>query len=421
MQGRLVDGTNLVSGPTEIVFEIFTAPTGGVPVYVETQMVHVVDGLYSARIGTSNAIPGTLRAALTNDICYLGMQVEQTPLSPREQLTTAPYAFRSGASEDGVPPGFFILGTTLDPPPGYAFAGFSVKAGGDDTWATKTPMPSARESFAAAVVTNRIYAIGGEFDMDNQFLTTHEMYDPATDTWTNRASLPAGRRFHAATAANGKIYVFGGQNASFGTVGTTYEYDPVADSWTTRASMPTARRWPAAVTVGARIYVIGGQSAGTASSANEAYDPVLNTWTNCMDMPTARQELAVSAVGGKIYAIGGYNDRVQVEVYDPRANTWSTAADLPTGREDLAAGTVVNRIYVIGGRQSSALDTVDIYEPATDTWASGAPMPTSRGAFAVGLVNGAIYAIGGDIGGLSAVAINEEFRPAIQLPVHEKQ
>ena len=66
-QGRLVAGTNLVNGATQMVFKVFNVDTGGSPLYQETQTVTVVDGLYATQIGASNSVPGALSAQYEYD------------------------------------------------------------------------------------------------------------------------------------------------------------------------------------------------------------------------------------------------------------------------------------------------------------------------------------------------------------------
>ena len=57
-QGRMVDGTNLVSGEAQVVFRLHNADQSGQLLYAETQTVVAVDGLYSTHLGASNAVPG---------------------------------------------------------------------------------------------------------------------------------------------------------------------------------------------------------------------------------------------------------------------------------------------------------------------------------------------------------------------------
>lgn len=95
-QARLVDGSQLYNGTATIVFGLYGQRIAGAPLYLETQTVAVVDGLYSTSIGASNPVPGSLHAVLETDPVYLQVTVNGTPLSPRERLGSVAYAMRPG-------------------------------------------------------------------------------------------------------------------------------------------------------------------------------------------------------------------------------------------------------------------------------------------------------------------------------------
>ena len=418
-QGRLIDANVAADGEYDLRFGLYDANSDGNQVggNIDVNDIDVIDGYFTVELDFGGVFDGEarwleigVRAGDSNGVF--------TMLSPRQELTATPYAQEA---ENGVPKGFMVFGSTSEAPAGYSSVGISVISGGSDSWETKAAMPSARKNAAAAAVNGKIYVIGGEYDMDNRWLTVVEEYDAETDTWATKASLPAGRRFHTAAAVGGKIYVFGGQNSSFGTVSTTYEYDPVGDTWTTKASMPTGRKYAGAAAVDGKIYVIGGQnSSGTPVAANEEYDPATNTWVTKAAMPTARQQLGVAALGGKIYAIGGFNDRVENEEYDPVSDNWTSKSVMPTGREYLSVVSVINRIYAIGGMSTVRLNTNEKYNPESDTWSFSAAIATFRSSLAAAVVDGRVYAIGGDTGGLTAIATNEEFSPEIELLIYMK-
>jgi len=186
------------------------------------------------------------------------------------------------ASElSGVPSGFSILGDTAIPPAGYAFTGTHLLT--PEIWTAKASMPTARYGLAAAVVNNKIYAIGG---WNGSYLATVEEYDPATNIWTAKANMPTARYYLAAAAVSNKIYAIGGYNGS--SLATVEEYDPATDTWTAKASMPTARYMLATVAVSNKIYAIGGYNDSFLATVKE-YDPATDTWTARASMPTARQ------------------------------------------------------------------------------------------------------------------------------------
>lgn len=100
-QGKLVDGAGLFNGTASFVFRLWDQAEGGANVYAETQAVVVVDGLYSADIGASNSVPGSLAIALQATNLWLEVSVDGTALRPREPLASAPYALLAAGTGPG--------------------------------------------------------------------------------------------------------------------------------------------------------------------------------------------------------------------------------------------------------------------------------------------------------------------------------
>lgn len=92
-QGRLVDGTNLVSGVVPMAFRIYTNEVGGAHLFESTNLVTVVDGLYATVIG-EYVTAGGLDDALDHPQVWLEVEVDGATLSPRERILTVPYARR---------------------------------------------------------------------------------------------------------------------------------------------------------------------------------------------------------------------------------------------------------------------------------------------------------------------------------------
>ena len=93
-QGRLLDGTNLVSGSVGLSLRLYNAPSGGSILYEDSNSVTVADGLYSTLIGDQTN-SGDFASALTNAQLWIEVAVNGTALSPRERLASAAYAVRS--------------------------------------------------------------------------------------------------------------------------------------------------------------------------------------------------------------------------------------------------------------------------------------------------------------------------------------
>ena len=231
----------------------------------------------------------------------------------------------------------------------------------------------------------------------------------AEDSWETKSPMPTGRFGLSAAEANGKIYAMGGT----GGLNLVEEYDPVTDTWSTKANHSNLGNIMGVIGLNGKIYVIGGHPR---MNSVEEYDPATDTWITKANMPTGRYNLGVTKVNGKIYAIGGrdfgnyYNT---LEEYDPATDTWVTKASMHIARQGLGVAEVNGKIYAIGGRdRDKPVNTVEEYDPATDTWSIKANMPTGRYKFGVAKVNGIIYAIGGTAdGGASYSTTVEAYTP----------
>ena len=83
-------------------------------------------------------------------------------------------------------------------------------------------MPTARSGLAAAVVNNKIYAIGRDGGSSN-----NEEYDPSTNTWAIKAVMPTARYYLAAAAVNNKICAIGGYVVAATNVNEEYDSSAV--------------------------------------------------------------------------------------------------------------------------------------------------------------------------------------------------
>jgi hypothetical protein len=119
-------------------------------------------------------------------------------------------------------------------------------AGG--SWASGTPLPNARDGFAAVVGPDgRIYVIGGEYhhtkpvsggvnDLDKPLATVYP-YAIAANTWTQVASLPIAGDV---VGADGRIYVVGAKGDMQLGFGPAYlaAYNVSTNTWSTLPAPP---------------------------------------------------------------------------------------------------------------------------------------------------------------------------------------
>ncbi len=91
IQGFLKDGNSKAvdNGQYELIFKLYTVASGGTAIWTETNSaVNVYGGVYSVQLGAITPI-----STLAFDVPYfLGVTIQGTELTPRMELTYAPYA-----------------------------------------------------------------------------------------------------------------------------------------------------------------------------------------------------------------------------------------------------------------------------------------------------------------------------------------
>lgn len=238
----------------------------------------------------------------------------------------------------------------------------------EDRWSTATPMPTTRSGVVAVTLRDRIYVMGGGFkkpDGTFNFLTTVEIYDPATDSWEKGPDLLMRHDAPAATVLNGKIYLFGGHH-------------------------PEAR---------------GGPLTDPATGFAEMLDPLKGEWEAIRPMPTPRFSLAGVAHGGKILAVGGgafcdgtFRNYDLVEIYDPVKRDWRSEStwSLPWPSAGLGSCVVDDRVYVFGGNNGEAIQKrAAYYDGVQDKWFDLPAMNEPRAAMGVAVLGNSVFVLGG--------------------------
>ena len=330
----------------------------------------------------------------------------------------------------------------------------AIESSDANFWVQQTEVPTSRNGVARAVVSGKIYIIGG-VPYSNKggpgwaALPTVEIYDTQTKTWRKGADLPTPRIAAQAAVFAGEIYVFGGY--SRGKIRGTKQhkivevYDPQTDTWTRTRDMPTLRSGFKTAVIDGKIYAIGGaiydkrRDVEVATDLVEAYDPLANRWEKRASMPTKRYWINAEVIDGKIYAIGGeVSPRLgvpladqfftRIEEYNPRTNQWRKLRDMPMSRFAFDTVAVDKKVYLIGGYALNngfeRVTSVDVYEPSLNRWTAIPPIPVGKIAPAVA-VNGVIYVLGGFVGGTrfsqAVEAFDTGFRavnPKDKLPIH---
>lgn len=200
---------------------------------------------------------------------------------------------------------------------------------GADRWSTGPAMPSDRLRGAAGVVVHggRIYVVGG---IRNGHTDGHvawlDEFDPRTGTFRHLADAPRARdHFHAAVIGD-KLYAVGGRRSSVATrqpfeltIAEVDVYDFQSGQWSTlpaSANLPTPRAGCTAVVVDGRLLVIGGESGSqqAAHAEVEAYDPATLRWTTWAPLTVGRHAMQAIAHEDRVYVAAGSRTRGATEI-----------------------------------------------------------------------------------------------------------
>ncbi|MBI2440446.1 MAG: DUF1573 domain-containing protein [Lentisphaerae bacterium] len=256
-------------------------------------------------------------------------------------------------------------------------------------------LPAARYFFAAGVLSNALYAMGG---YSGGGKTNVYRFDGAT--WTEVAGLPAQQYAMAGGVLSNTLYSIAG---NIGVVQTNvYRFN--GTTWTEVAGLPAQRAYPAAGTLNGALYAIGGAVSGTARTNVYRYNGA--TWSEVASLPAPRQLLGAGVLNSALYAVGGRDsaNTAQTNVYRFDGTNWTEVAGLPAARGGLTVAVLNNALYAVGGDESGI--KTNVYRYNGTNWTEVAGLPVARWALAADELNGSLYAVAGDSTGGGATQTN---------------
>ena len=264
----------------------------------------------------------------------------------------------------------------------YVVGGFEQSSGGRTTaaverysiprnrWTRVRSMPIALNHAAAAAYNGRLYVVGGYaaangLDDEQRLLLR---YDPKTNRWKRLPKPPTARAALAAAVLDDKLYAVGG--ARDGQALATLEiYDLKRNRWSTGPDMTVAREHLAAAVGNLSVYVVGGRAAGQGNFATvERFDP-RGFWERLPDMAKARGGIAAAGVGSDAVVFGGEEEAGtirEVEQFDAAYSEWVVLPNMRTPRHGLGGVAYKRRVYALqGGPQpglffSRSLEVLDV-------------------------------------------------------------
>jgi len=178
------------------------------------------------------------------------------------------------------------------------------------------------------LLANGNVLIVGGFSYSSNWLSSVEIYEPASEIWASTSGLATGRRSHTATLlADGQALVAGGLGSS-GYLASTELYEPNLGTWKTNSALNFARQnHTATLLTDGRVLVAGGAGGTNVMASVELFDPATGFWTTngAMNIPRENHTATLLA-NGQVLVVGGEN----LSGYLGSAEVYGVAAPLPT-------------------------------------------------------------------------------------------
>lgn len=195
-----------------------------------------------------------------------------------------------------------------------------------EEWIQGPQIPIARRRGSSGLVlyNDKFYVVcGNTAGHEGGYVPWFDEYDPATGVWTSLSDAPRARDHFSAAVIGDKLYAVGGRFTGGAggyfapTIAEVDVYDFSSGTWSTLPSLqniPTPRGAPALVNFNDKLVVAGGEvqnqlvygvNTTGALSITEQYDPVTQTWERLADLNNARHGTQAIVSGDGTYVLGG--------------------------------------------------------------------------------------------------------------------
>ncbi len=266
--------------------------------------------------------------------------------------------------------------------------------------------------------------------------STTTIFDPNTNTFSAGPNMSAAKYSAPVEKLyNGKLLVMGGCTAvdaasgacSSGYLSSVELFDPATSTWTSTGNMSVARSFAQSTLLpNGEVLIAGGSNGSTYHSSTEIYNPVTGTWRKVPGMVQGRYLAAMAQISDtEVMVVGGADgtsDFSSTEIFDIVANTWRSNGNInSTNRGGFLADSFIKlpngKILLAGAYRtqdaSNPVSTALLYDPIANTWAStGNNLTLSNALFNMALLpDGKVVIPGGMTTGTSATTASHIYTP----------
>jgi len=409
-QGFLNNGGSPANGVYDFKFSLATNALAGTFSSSVTNMgMNVSNGLFVTAIdfgGIPDGRPYWLEIAIRTNGA-----VSFNTLSPRQQLTPAPYAMFANTASNlaGTLPASQVYGSlsaaqisgvlsNTQLPAGVITNGSSgvslagsfngIFAGngsgltniGSSALAPGTALANLQSGNQGAVPFGGMI-ISPNFADPNLLNAGYQRTGlmKTSDFWGMRSNNPAlySRMDASAVWTGTELLIWGGDSAST-ILQTGWKYNPAYDTWTPMSTnnAPGARWNHSAVWTGSEMIIWGGVSNATYYADGKRYNPVTDTWANISNLnaPAARNYHSAVWSGTEMIVWGGVSNSTYYangSRYNPILDTWTdvSSVNAPLARAYHAGVWDGSEMIIWGGGNATTNWPYGArYSPALNTW-----------------------------------------------------
>ena len=297
-------------------------------------------------------------------------------------------------------------------------------------------MTTQREGAVAAPLPDgRVLVAGGYyFDGSSHYLSSAEIFNPATGSFSPTGAMSVAREYAAAAPLpDGRVLVAGGFSPAPypSSIPQSAEiFDPATGAFSPTGDLTVDRSGAAAAPLpDGRVLVAGGQHAPSA----EIFDPATGSFSATGSMTVPRWEAAAAPLpDGRVLVAGGYNGSddssyssfQSAEIFNPATGAFSPTGSMTVPRSGAVAAPLPDgRVLVAGGVLGPGYGgSAEIFDPTTNTFSPTGSMYRLRdGAAAAPLPDGRVLVAGGCCYYFTAQESAELFQPALSFTLRGKR